>query len=217
MMIFVIIILSGIALCVYSLLNINKEKEHDTVIETVAQEITKKEVSQNNPIDNPVELEPNEIKKIDSLDKEKKISTLIKSAYGVMYIPRINVKVAITKGIDKNILRYFIGMYNTTDTLGLIGGNTAFAAHTKIPGSGQCSYCWFDDIKRLTVDDDIIINWHDGSTYIYKVISKKLNKKKDSDYAFQKIKDKSLITLVTCSNGDDEYRDFITAEMIDIK
>lgn len=213
--IFIISMILGIAICIYGLLNMNKEKKHDTILEAVVEEMTKKELSHNEK--DPVVLDPQEFKEIESLDTDKKISTLKDSAYGIMQIPKINIKAAITKGIDKNILRYYIGMYETTDTLGVIDGNTAFAAHTMIPGSGQCSYCWFSNLERLSVGDEITIDWYDGNIYSYKVIDKKLDKKKDSDYAFQKIKDKSLITLVTCSNGDEDYRDFIIAELFDKK
>ena len=133
---------------------------------------------------------------------------------GVMTIDSLGVTAPIAQGLTDEILKTYIGMYNTTDPLGELGGNTGFAAHSTTRNS--CTYCWFDKIGDLQLESEISILWHDKKQYTYKVVEIYQWDSPDSDYAYKKDPDNSRITLVTCSEGDADYRHYIIAELVDV-
>ncbi len=140
--------------------------------------------------------------------------TIQSATYGWLTIDVINVSTAVTYGIGENVLKYFVGMYTTSDAPGTIGGNTALAAHSLNQGiASYCSYCYFDNIDDLVEGDIISLLWIDGVTYAYEVYAVYPNQAVDMDYAYQTIEEESLLTLVTCSDGNSDYRTFVMAKL----
>ncbi len=109
---------------------------------------------------------------------------------GIMMIPKILLKVAVSEGTDQSILNYAVGHFRGTASPGEIG-NSAFAGHR--------SYTYnqfFNRLDEMTIGDEIIIRTKKGE-FKYKVYEKKvvlptevsvLNPTKDA-----------TITLVTCT------------------
>lgn len=154
---------------------------------------------------------------LEDLDKKTFTETIQKASYGLLEIPSISVNASVTKGISNNVLRYFVGMYTTSDEPGTVNGNTALAAHSVIPNSGYCSYCYFDDIEKIKKGDMVYLTWIDGNKYQYEVYDIFDKKEKDSTYAYTTIDNESLLTLVTCSNGDSQYRTYVLAKLIKVE
>lgn len=152
---------------------------------------------------------------LDSLSEKQLEKVIANGTYGILTVPKLDLEVAVTKGITTNILRYYVGMYTTSDEPGTIEGNTALAAHSVIPNSGSCAYCYFNNIGLLGMGDDIYLQWVDGKTYHYQVSDKFDRQEKNSTFAYTTEEDKSLLTLVTCSNGDNRYRTYVLAELIE--
>lgn len=76
------------------------------------------------------------------------VNNIDKSNYeGVLEIPAINLKVGIVNNVDK-------GLVFVTDKL--------IAGH-----SGNCSVCYFDDLDKLEIGDNVFL--YKDKTYKYKV------------------------------------------------
>jgi sortase A len=113
-----------------------------------------------------------------------------KGTIGIMMIPKISLKVAVSEGTDQSILKYAVGHFKGTASPGEIG-NSSFAGHR--------SYAYnefFNRLDEMTIGDEIIVRTKKGE-FKYKVYEKKvvlptevsvLNPTKDA-----------TITLVTCT------------------
>lgn len=133
---------------------------------------------------------------------------------GIMVIDKLNVKAPIGYGLSESTLLNQIGTYKTIENFGQIGKNAGFAAHSA--SFEGCDYCYFNTIDQLEIGDTIKIEWIDGNVYTYQVFRKYLKAAPDALYAYEIYEDRSLITLVTCSDGIADFRDFIQAELIKI-
>lgn len=134
---------------------------------------------------------------------------------GIMIIDRLDVKAPIGYGLSESTLLRQIGTYKTIENFGKTGKNTGFAAHSA--SFEGCDYCYFNTIDQLEVGDIIKIEWIDGNVYTYQVFRKYLKAAPDALFAYEIYEDRSLITLVTCSDGIADFRDFIQAELIKIE
>lgn len=210
--VFSLVFITGLSLCIYGIFDMYQDNhQQEEVIE-----ITKEELKNNLTDEKKEEKKPIDAKtKIDELPKEEFKKTIKEGTYGLLTIPSINVEVAVSLGITDNVLNYFAGVYPVSEMPGTIGGNTAIAAHSMIPGYKVCPQCYFDEIGDIPISGVIELMWHDGYTYKYKVVETHMYEDIAADYPFNKIEDKSLLTLVTCTNGDSNYRTYVIAEMVD--
>ena len=134
---------------------------------------------------------------------------------GIMTIERLNIKAPIGYGLSESTLLKQIGTYKTIENFAQKGKNAGFAAHSA--SFEGCDYCYFNAIDLLEEGDEIKIDWLDGNTYTYRVFKKYLHAAPDALYAYEVYADRSLITLVTCSDGIADNRDFIQAELVSLK
>lgn len=130
---------------------------------------------------------------------------------GIMTIEKLDIQAPIGIGFEEETLRYQIGSYSNIDDFGKKGTNVGFTAHS---ATFVCSYCYFDRINELTIGDQLRIIWKDGNEYVFEVVESHLWQQPESDYVSQTDPDESRITLVTCSQGHREYRDFVIFKLI---
>lgn len=131
---------------------------------------------------------------------------------GVMTIEKMGLHWPIAMGVSDNTLYQYIGMYETHGTIGEKGQNAGFAAHAC--RDGLCAVASFDSMEDKLVKGDIIeILWHDGHTYRYMVNEVLAYQDPYGDF-FEIEPDKELITLVTCTDGNSDYRTVVHASRI---
>lgn len=145
---------------------------------------------------------------IDEIETSEKIEA---GPLGIMTIEKLDVQAPIGIGFEEETLRYQIGSYSNIEDFGKKGTNVGFTAHS---ATFACSYCYFDQINRLETGDQVEILWKDGNNYMFEVIDGHFWQQPESDYVFQTDPDESRITLVTCSQGHREYRDFVLLKLI---
>lgn len=131
---------------------------------------------------------------------------------GVMTIDAMGLHWPIAMGVSDNTLYQYIGMYETHGTIGQKGQNAGFAAHAC--RDGLCAVASFDSMEDKLKNGDIIeILWHDGNTYRYMVNEVLAYQDPYGDF-FEVEPDEELITLVTCTDGNSDYRTVVHASRI---
>lgn len=214
----IISIASGTGMLAYGTVQIKNEQMQQQETLSAAKEALKEinsfSTDENN--DKNTEREPKKLSEntnLQHMNNKELIKTIKEGTYGLLEIPALGLEVPVTKGISDNVLNYYVGMYETSDEPGTLNGNTALAGHSIRPGLNYCTCCYFEKIDELSIGDTIKLTWHDGNTYEYEVSNKFLKQDKNSIHAYDKLPNESLITLVTCSDGDDRYRTFIRGKL----
>lgn len=120
-----------------------------------------------------------------SKTKESEIKELWeKNIIGLLEIPKINLKLSIAEGIEKEVLANHIGHFPSTS---LLNGNVGFAGHNTNE--------FFANLKNLHKEDEIIYNFLlDTKTYKIETIEQI----QDDDWSYLEDTKENKITLITC-------------------
>lgn len=122
---------------------------------------------------------------------------------GYIEISSMGIKRLITFGTSDVILnKSFVGMLTNSANLDDEIGNVILAGHS-ISNV-------FQNLHYIGIGDSIKIVSH-SATYYYKVVGKYTIEDDDLSY-FQKVKDKKILTLVTCKNNN-KQRLIVLAEL----
>jgi LPXTG-site transpeptidase (sortase) family protein len=127
---------------------------------------------------------------------------------GYLSIPKINFKRGFLDKDNKynNVNRnlYVLPSSNYPD---VENGNLIIAGH-----SGSTSVSFFNTLYKLSVDDDLYIDYK-GLNYHYK-IKKIYTDKKDGDITIYRNKKKTTLTLITCTKGDHTTQTIYICELV---
>ncbi|KOA21435.1 sortase family protein [Clostridium homopropionicum DSM 5847] len=175
----IIMILAGACLIItinYTKYRVDKnQKEMINAFEN----IIKDEVNNDKPV-NKVEIKV----------PENKLEINTKDTIGILYIPKIDIKVAIAEGVDNETLKYAVGHFKGTP-LPDNKGNFCIAGHR--------SYAYgefFNRLDELQIDDEITVETK-VRQYKYRVYEKKVVEPSEIS-VLDNTKD-PIITLVTCT------------------
>lgn len=141
----------------------------------------------------------------DSTEHESiKEQYVVQSEYlGYIEISSSGIKRLIKYGTSESILnKGFVGMLTNSANLDDEFGNIILAGHS-ISNV-------FQNLHYINIGDSIKIVSH-SDTYLYKIIGKYTIADNDLSY-FQNVKDKKILTLVTCKNNN-KQRLIIVAEL----
>ena len=117
---------------------------------------------------------------------------------GVLKINKLNVEAPIKEGTSQQIMKTSIGHFSESDYW---NGNVSFASHN----SGTSAH-YFEKINTLNSNDEIEYITKFG-TKKYKVESiKKIDSTDWSMVEKSDDKSKNTVTLITCINGQPDYR-----------
>ena len=125
----------------------------------------------------------------------------------VIEVPNISLKTGIVmsdktfKSMDRNV-----SIYPSSDMPDVKGGNFILFAH-----SGNARVSYFKNIDKLKIGNEIKV-YYNKTEYEYKVI-KKYDISQDDDTPLSKMKDKTIITLITCTKNNDDYRTIVVGEL----
>ena len=129
---------------------------------------------------------------------------------GVLTIPALNIEGPVALGTDESILQQYIALLPGTGEPGE-EGNPVFASHSA-RNNFLCSYCWFQKIDELKIGDEIRILWKDGWEYIYEVTEVKTWISEAEVEDLLPVPGKEMITLQTCTKGQQGVRTYVHAE-----
>lgn len=193
----VILIISGIPLL---LSNYIKEKR-DVVFNEMnlaLSEINTRDI-ENDEVEEPVEEEPTE---------EQTNEYTYEEYLGILDIPKINFyKGFYSKTSNLNNVKFNLYVLKESDYPDVINGNLIIAGH-----SGNYSNSYFNNLYKLDIEDNITIHYQ-GKDYIYK-ITKIYNEEKTGTVRILRNKNKTSLTLITCTKDDNYHQTIFIAELI---
>jgi len=195
----VILIISGIPLL---LSNYIKEKRDVVFSEMnlVLSEINTRDIE--NVEEEPAVEEPTEEV------KEDNNNYIYEEYLGVLDIPKINFyKGFYSKTSSLNNVQFNLFVLKESDYPDVVNGNLIIAGH-----SGNYSNSYFNDLYKLSIDDTVTVHYQ-GKDYIYK-ITKIYNEKKIGTVRILRNRNKTSLTLITCTNGDNYHQTIYIAELI---
>ena len=195
----VILIISGIPLL---LSNYIKEKRDVVFSEMnlVLSEINTRDI-ENVEVEPAVEEPTEEV-------KEDNNNYIYEEYLGVLDIPKINFyKGFYSKTSSLNNVQFNLFVLKESDYPDVVNGNLIIAGH-----SGNYSNSYFNDLYKLSIDDTVTVHYQ-GKDYIYK-ITKIYNEKKTGIVRILRNRNKTSLTLITCTNGDNYHQTIYIAELI---
>lgn len=195
----VILIISGIPLL---LSNYIKEKRDVVFSEMnlVLSEINTRDIE--NVEEEPAVEEPAEEV------KEDNNNYTYEEYLGVLDIPKINFyKGFYSKTSSLNNVQFNLFVLKESDYPDVVNGNLIIAGH-----SGNYNNSYFNDLYKLSIDDTVTVHYQ-GKDYIYK-ITKIYNEKKTGTVRILRNRNKTSLTLITCTNGDNYHQTIYIAELI---
>ena len=193
----VILIISGIPLL---LSNYIKEKRDVVFSEMnlVLSEINTRDIE--NVEEEPAVEEPTEEV------KEDNNNYIYEEYLGVLDIPKINFyKGFYSKTSSLNNVQFNLFVLKESDYPDVVNGNLIIAGH-----SGNYSNSYFNDLYKLSIDDTVTVHYQ-GKDYIYK-ITKIYNEKKTGTVRILRNRNKTSLTLITCTNGDNYHQTIYIAD-----
>lgn len=127
---------------------------------------------------------------------------------GILKIPKINLERGFyDKNSSLNNVDYNILFHSKSDYPDKINGNVILASH-----SGTSSISYFKKLYLLEKEDLAYITYK-GNTYTYKVVNI-YYEAKDGDVAIYRDKNKSVLTLITCTKDDNSKQTIYILERI---
>lgn len=127
---------------------------------------------------------------------------------GVLDIPKINFyKGFYSKTSSLNNVQFNLFVLKESDYPDVVNGNLIIAGH-----SGNYNNSYFNDLYKLSIDDTVTVHYQ-GKDYTYK-ITKIYNEKKTGTVRILRNRNKTSLTLITCTNGDNYHQTIYIAELI---
>lgn len=112
----------------------------------------------------------------------------------ILTLDRLDIKVAVSEGTDKDVLRVSAGHFSETDMPG--NGNFAIAGH-----SSRIYTCLFNDMHNAVVGDMIHVKTRAGTRH-YVVTDITVIEPEDVDVIGHT--NESVLTIITCTNDGAE-------------
>lgn len=127
---------------------------------------------------------------------------------GILDIPKINFyKGFYSKTSSLNNVKFNLLVLKESDYPDVVNGNLIIAGH-----SGNYNNSYFKDLYKLDIDDTITVHYQ-GKDYIYK-ITKIYNEKKTGTVRILRDRNKTSLTLITCTKDDNNHQTIYIAELI---
>ena len=196
----VILIISGIPLL---LSNYIKEKR-DVVFSQMnlaLSEINMSEITNNEEVEEPVPEEPTEEVKEDN-------NYTYEEYLGILDIPKINFyKGFYSKTSSLNNVQFNLFVLKESDYPDVVNGNLIIAGH-----SGNYNNSYFANLYMLDLEDTITVHYQ-GKDYTYK-ITKIYNEEKTGTVRILRNRNKTSLTLITCTKDDNYHQTIYIAELM---
>lgn len=127
---------------------------------------------------------------------------------GIIEIPKIDLyKGFYRKNSNLNNVKFNLYVHPESSYPDTNNGNLIIAGH-----SGNYSNSYFANLYQLENDDEIIIHYN-KQKYIYK-ITKIYNEEKTGRVRILRNRNKTTLTLVTCTKDDDNHQTVYIAELV---
>lgn len=196
----VILIISGIPLL---LSNYIKEKRNVVFsqMNLALSEINMSEITNNEEVEEPVPEEPTEEVKEDN-------NYTYEEYLGILDIPKINFyKGFYSKTSSLNNVQFNLFVLKESDYPDVVNGNLIIAGH-----SGNYNNSYFANLYMLDLEDTLTVHYQDKD-YTYK-ITKIYNEEKTGTVRILRNRNKTSLTLITCTKDDNYHQTIYIAELM---
>lgn len=130
---------------------------------------------------------------------------------GIIDIPKINLyRGFYNKNSNLNNVKFNLYVLPESNYPDTDKGNLMIAGH-----SGNYNNSYFADLYNLVIDDTIIIHYN-NSKYVYKIVNI-YNEEKTGRVRIFRNKNKTTLTLITCTKDDDYHQTIYIAELINVE
>ena len=127
---------------------------------------------------------------------------------GLLEIPKINLKNGFLDiSSSYNNVDYNVTVINGSTFPGQDKSNLILTAH-----SGNCYYCYFDNLYKLSKGDIAYINYN-NNRYIYELVNI-YDVEKTGTVAIYRDYNKSGLTLITCTRNNDKAQTVYILELV---
>lgn len=198
----VILIISGIPLL---LSNYIKEKR-DVVFSEMNLALS--EVNINNIYNDEQEEDNNEEEISEEVEEEVKEEYTYEEYLGIVDIPKINLyRGFYSKTSNLNNVKFNLFVLKESDYPDVTNGNLIIAGH-----SGNYNNSYFTNLYKLEINDTIIVHYN-GKDYTYS-ITKIYNEEKTGTVRILRDRNKTSLTLITCTKDDKYHQTIYIAELV---
>lgn len=130
---------------------------------------------------------------------------------GILEIPKIGFyKGFYKKDSNLNNVQFNLYVHPVSDYPDVNNGNLIIAGH-----SGNYNNSYFANLYQL-VNDDVIIIHYGNLKYTYKIVNI-YNEKKTGTIRIFRNKEKSVVTLITCTKDDEYHQTIYIAELVSVE
>ena len=127
---------------------------------------------------------------------------------GILDIPKINLyKGFYNKASNLNNVKFNLYVLKESDYPDITNGNLIIAGH-----SGNYNNSYFANLYQLELNDTIIVHYK-NKDYTYK-ITKIYNEEKTGTVRILRDRNKTTLTLITCTKDDNYHQTIYIAELI---
>ena len=159
------------------------------------------EITNNEEVEEPVAEEPTEEVKEDN-------NYTYEEYLGILDIPKINFyKGFYSKTSSLNNVQFNLFVLKESDYPDVVNGNLIIAGH-----SGNYNNSYFANLYMLDLEDTITVHYQ-GKDYTYK-ITKIYNEEKTGTVRILRNRNKTSLTLITCTKDDDYHQTIYIAELM---
>lgn len=200
----VILIISGIPLL---LSNYIKEKR-DVVFSEMNLALSEVNINNiyNDEQEEDTSLDSEEV--IQEIDEEVKEEYTYEEYLGIVDIPKINLyRGFYSKTSNLNNVKFNLFVLKESDYPDVTNGNLIIAGH-----SGNYNNSYFTNLYKLEINDTIIIHYN-GKNYTYS-ITKIYNEEKTGTVRILRDRNKTSLTLITCTKDDKYHQTIYIAELV---
>lgn len=200
----VILIISGIPLL---LSNYIKEKR-DVVFSEMNLALSEVNINNiyNDEQEEDTSLDSEEV--IQEIDEEVKEKYTYEEYLGIVDIPKINLyRGFYSKTSNLNNVKFNLFVLKESDYPDVTNGNLIIAGH-----SGNYNNSYFTNLYKLEINDTIIIHYN-GKNYTYS-ITKIYNEEKTGTVRILRDRNKTSLTLITCTKDDKYHQTIYIAELV---
>lgn len=190
----------------FLLLNYNKILEiNDEIINNIQNQIYK-ETTKNNL---SAKIDVNYLE--ESILEIKKPILTTYDYIAFLEIPKINLNQGLlTKTSFYNKVDYHIQILNIADYPDIINGNFILAGH-----SGTSNVAYFKNLYKLTIKDQAKV-YYQSKVYTYEIVNI-YNQEKNGSINIYRNKDKTTLTLITCTKDDKNSQTIYILELIGVE
>lgn len=200
-----LLILFGIFLCGSQFFQKQKLKVFDKMGQTLYQ--VKKQKNENKKDDPKEELTKVPVTTPDASEVIKNDIT-VSQYIGILEIPKIGLKRGfVDPSSPHNNVEENITILKPVSMPNVKGGNFILAAHS---GTGAIAY--FDKLYQLEIHDKIYVEYQ-GNQYTYEIVNI-YNQPKTGTIKIYRDKEKTTLTLITCTNNNDKKQTVYIANQI---